>query len=137
MSYRVLRCANGTLYMGFVLGIIAAAAYVCATKLTDFWEISAVIFFTLIAALWGGFYYFLRIRIDETGITRSILFYKEHIDWANIKNAEVRQLQSPGTEACTIILTSPTVTMTISSDLLPLTQVEELADELKNNGILP
>ncbi len=137
MKYRIFRCANGTLYMGFVLGIIAAAAYVCATKLTEFWEISAVIILTLIAALWGGFYYFLRIKVDETGITRSLLFYREHIDRADIKTAEIRHLQSPGAESCTITLASSAVTIIISSDLFPLAQVEELAEELKSLGILP
>ena len=136
MNTRVLRCANGPLYMGFVLGIIAAVVYVCATKLTGLWEILGVLFLTLIAALWGGFYYVLRFRIDAEGITRSLLWSQQSIRWADITKAELRHIQSPGTESYTIILSSATETITLSSDLLPLHQVEELAEELKTAGIL-
>ena len=136
MNTRVLRCANGPLYMGFVLGIIAAVVYVCATKLTGLWEILGVLFLTLIAALWGGFYYVLRFRIDAEGITRSLLWSQRSIRWADITKAELRHIQSPGTESYTIILSSATETITLSSDLLPLHQVEELAEELKTAGIL-
>lgn len=136
MTTRVLRCANGPLYMGFVLGIIAAVVYVCATKLTGGWEILGVLLLTLIAALWGGFYYVLRFRIDAEGITRSLLWYRRSIRWAEITEAELHHIQSPGTESYTITLRSATEAITLSSDLLPLHQVEELAEELKAAGIL-
>lgn len=136
MTTRTLRCANGPLYMGFVLGIIAAAVYVSLTRLTGLWEILGVAGLTLIAALWGGFYYFLRFRIDEEGVTRSLLCRHQRIRWADITTAEMRHNQSPGTEACTIILNTAQGSITLSSDLLPLEQVEELAKELKQAGIL-
>lgn len=136
MTERTLRCANGPLYMGFVLGIIAAAVYVCLTRLTGVWEILGVAGLTIIAAIWGGFYYFLRFRINAEGVTRSLLGHHRSIHWADITMAELRHNQSPGTESCTIVLTSARESISLSSDLLPLDQVEELAKELKEAGIL-
>lgn len=137
MTKRTLRCANGPLYMGFVLGIVAAAVYVSLTRLSGFWEIGGVIVLTLIAALWGCFYYFLRFHLDEEGVTRSLLCHRKSIRWADITAADIRHTQTPGTESCAIILTTATASITLSSELLPLEQVEELAKELKDNGILP
>lgn len=137
MTKRTLRCANGPLYMGFVLGIMAAAVYVSLTRLSGFWEICGVIILTLIAALWGCFYYFLRFHIDDVGVTRSLLYHRKSIRWADITAADFRHTQTPGTESCSITLTTATNSITLSSELLPLEQVEELAKELKDNGVLP
>lgn len=136
MTKRTLRCANGPLYMGFVLGIVAAAVYVSLTRLSGIWEISGVIILTLIAALWGGFYFFLRFHIDEEGVTRTLLWRKQHIRWADVTAADFRHTQRPGTEACAITLTTETDSLTLSSDLLPLEQMEEIVRELKEAGIL-
>lgn len=136
MTNRTLRCANGPLYMGFVLGIIAAAVYVCLTRLTGFWEILGVASLTLIATLWGCFYYFLNFRITQDGLSRNLLCRHQQILWAEVTNAELRHSQTPGTESCTITISSAKDCITLSSDLLPLDQVEELAQELKKAGIL-
>ncbi len=137
MTERTLRCANGPLYMGFVLGIITAAVYVCLTRLSGVWEILGVAGLTLVAALWGSFYYFLRFHINAEGVTRSLLGHHRSIRWADITTAELRHNQSPGTESCTVILSSAQESIRLSSDLLPLDQVEALAKELRAAGILP
>ena len=133
-TYRTLRCANAQLYIAAAIMVLASAIYVLCCKDTLWQQIVAVLAL-IITPLWAAHYALLRYTVTEEGITRRSLRGTTTLRWADIISAEIQETHHQATESCTIILQAGSTRMSISSDLLPLDDVQELAKELRASGL--
>jgi len=136
MTPRTLRCANAGLYLAFLLVILAATAYVICTRTPGCAETVGLLALCAAGFLWGGSYILLRYDVDETGITRWQCGRTRRVAWSNIRRATLRETHQQEVASCTIVLQDEAGELTLSSDLLPLEDVQALAEELKQLGIL-
>ncbi len=134
-TFRTLRCANAQLYTGAALLVLGAAIYVLCCKDTLWQQITAVLT-AVITPIWAAHYAVLRYTIDATGVTRRSLCGTTTLRWDSLTAATLRETQAQGTESCSIDLQAGEQNMTLSSELLPLDDVKELAAELRQLGIL-
>ncbi len=133
-TYRTLRCANAQLYIAATVMVLAASIYVLCTKDALWQQITAVLAL-IITPLWTAHYALLRYTITEESITRRSLRGSTTLRWADLTSAEIHETHQQATESCTIILQAGSTRMSISSDLLPLDDVQELAKELRASGL--
>lgn len=136
LTYRTLRCANAHLYLGATILVLGAAAYVLCCK-DSMLQQGAAILAALCLPPWAAYYTTLRYTVTETGITRRSIYGSTTINWAELTSADISETDNGGTANCTINLQSDACKMSISSALLPLEEVQELAKELKANNLLP
>ena len=134
-TFRIIRCANAQLYIGATLLVLGAAAYVLCCK-DALWQQVAAIAAAVITPLWTAFYVCLKYTVDSTGITRLSLLGSTSLKWADLSSATLQESQNQGTASCTIQLQAGETSLRISSDLLPLDEVQELAGELRESGLL-
>lgn len=134
-TYRTLRCANAQLYTGAALLVIASAIYVLCCKDT-LWQQVVAVLSALITPLWAAHYAVLRYTVDSTGVTRRSLRGTTTLRWDSLTAATLHETQTQATESCSIDLRAGEQNMTLSSDVLPLDDVKELAEELRQLGIL-
>lgn len=134
-TYRTLRCANAGLYAAATIMVVAAAIYVLCSKET-LWQQMAAVLGAVATPVWAAHYILLRFTVDARGITRRSLLGSITLCWAELTDAQLKETQGQGTESCTICLQAGEKSMRISSDLLPLEEVQELAKELRECGIL-
>ncbi len=139
MSHRNLRAANRGFYLGTILLVLAACAYGLLCKEFPVWQQGLICAAALCVLLWGGYYVLLRYQVDARGISRYLLLAQRRcILWEELAEASWEQQEHLGTARCTIHLRAHNGTsLTLSSDLLPLEAVEELAAELREHGYLP
>lgn len=73
----------------------------------------------------------------QRGIHR-YLFWREtdYLPWTNLTSAKVEEENSPEITRCTITLTSSNRTLTISSDLFSLDEVQNIAKELETEKLI-
>ena len=90
----------------------------------------------VITPLWAAHYTALCYTVDSTGVTRRSLLGTTTLRWDSLTSATLRENQTQATESCSIDLQAGEQSMTLSSDLLPLDDVKELAAELRQLGIL-
>ena len=133
-TYRTLRCANAQLYVGATILVLAAAIYVLCSKDTLWQQITAV-FATIITPVWTAHYALLRYTVTAEGITRRSLRGRTTLRWAELTSASIQETRNHATESCTITLQAGSSSMRISSDLLPLEEVQQLAKELRESGL--
>lgn len=134
-TFRIIRCANAQLYIGATLLVLGAAAYVLCCN-DAIWQQVAAIAAAIITPLWTAFYVCLKYTVDSTGITRCSLLGSTSLKWADLSSATLQESQNQGTASCTIQLQAGETSLRISSDLLPLDEVQELARELREIGLL-
>ena len=134
-EYRTLRCANAQLYTGASLLVLGAAIYVLCCK-DALWQQVTAVLAAVITPLWAAHYAALRYTVDSTGVTRRSLLGTTTLRWDSLTSATLRETQTQATESCSIDLQAGEQIMTLSSDLLPLDDVKELAAELRQLGIL-
>lgn len=136
MEPRTLRCANGRLYLGFVLGIIAAAVYVAVTRHFSIAELIGIAALCVVALIWGGYYVTLRYIIDAEGVTQRLFFRSHRLLWSELTAADVQEKHSPGVESCTLVLTTAGSTLSLSSDILNPDEVHDLVEDMRTAGLL-
>ncbi len=137
MTPRTLHSANAVMYAAIALLVVAADIYVWCTESSSTARCIAATVATLTAVIWALYYVVLRYRVDADGVSEHRLFRKERrIRWSELSSARVEEVQLQGIAGLTIILESPGTTLSISSSVLPMEAVEELADELKRAGLL-
>lgn len=134
-AFRTLRCANAPLYFCATLLVLGAAIHVLCCK-DELWQQVVAALAALITPIWTAHYIALRFTVTEESITRRSLRGTTSIRWAELTSATLSETQNQGTASCTIHLRAGDKQMTVSSDLLPLEEVEELAKDLKASGIL-
>lgn len=125
------------MYAVIALLVVAADIYVWYTEAANMPRCIAATVATLLAVLWALHYILLRYNIDTEGVSEHKLFRRtRRIRWTEITSARTEEVQLQGIAGLTVILKSPTAAISISSNLLPLETVEELAQDLKSAGIL-
>ncbi len=134
-AFRTLRCANAALYLAASVLVLGAAIYVLCCK-DALWQQVAAVAAAIITPVWSIHYIVLSFTITEEGITRRSLLGTTTLQWSEITTATVQETQNQGTASCTIQLESPRGSLRISSDLLPLEDVQDLARELRESGRL-
>ena len=134
-TFRILRCANAQLYIAAAILMLGAAAYVLCCK-DVLWQQSTAVAAAIITPVWAAHYAILRFTVDATGITRRSMWGSTSIKWAELSSATLQESHNQGTASCTIHLQAGEQRMSISSDLLPLDDVQELAKELRECGLL-
>lgn len=134
-SFRTLRCANAPLYFCATLLVLGAAIHALCCK-EELWQQVAAALAAVGTPLWAAHYIILRFTVTGEGITRRSLRDSTSIRWAELTSATLRETGNQGTASCTIHLQAGDKQMTVSSDLLPLEDVEELAKDLKASGLL-
>ena len=134
-TFRIIRCANAQLYIGATLLVLGAAAYVLSCKDT-LWQQIAAVAAAIITPVWTAFYVSLKYTVDSTGITRRSLLGSTCLKWADLSSATLQETQNQGTASCTLLLAAGETSMRVSSDLLPLEDVQELACELRESNLL-
>lgn len=129
---RTLRSANAALNVGMALAVVAAAVYVLWVRSGEVreWQVWLCGAGVFVALLWGGYYARYRVRVDARGVTvravRSRFF-----SWQQLVSAQVEETDSRGIASCCITLTfSPGETVRISSEMVELEAVQQLAREL-------
>ena len=135
-AFRTLRCANAPLYFCATLLVLGAAIHVLCCK-DELWQQVVAILAAVCTPLWAAHYAALRYTVTSEGITRRSLTGTTAIRWADLSNASITETSNQGTASCCIHLQAGTVSMKISSDLLPLEEVQDLAKELRECGLLP
>lgn len=134
-SFRILRCANAALYIAAALMVLGAAVYVICCK-DILWQQVTAIVAAIVTPLWAAHYAVLRFTVDESGVSRRSLTGSSRIAWSELSSATLQETRSHETESCTIHLQAGETRISISSDLLPLDDVQTLAAELKQCGLL-
>ena len=134
-DYRTLRCANASLYLTASLMVVAAAIYVLCCKDALWQHITALLAIT-ITPIWAAHYAILRYTITPESITRRSLCGSTSLRWTELTAASLHETRNQATESCTIRLQAGETCMSLSSDLLPLDEVQELAEELKKCKLL-
>lgn len=136
MTSRNLRAANRSLYLSCVLMVVAACVYVLLTRDWPDSYRALTILAGVGSTLWGLYYFVLSYKVDAQGVSQRTLFGCKRVLWAELTAATVEKTDSNGVASMHITLTAPQGQMRLSSDLLTPDDVEELADELKEKGML-
>lgn len=89
-----------------------------------------------VSALWGLHYFILRYTVDELGITVRSIRGKKRLLWADVTGASLDKTDINGVASLHIILTHPAGQLRLSSDLLPMDDLELLSEKLKKIGLL-
>lgn len=134
-TFRIIRCANAQLYIGAAILVLAAAVYVLCCK-EELWQQLTAVAAAIITPLWAAHFSALRYTVDSTGITRRSLYGTTTLRWDQLTGATLQETRTHEIESCTIHLQAGTVQLQLSSDLLPLETVQELAAELREMGLL-
>ncbi len=138
MSFRSLRAANQSLYLGTTLIVLAACAFTIWQGERPAWQQWLAAAAAVACLAWGGYYTLLRYQVDAMGITRHSLFRRKGILWAELAETTLEEQHSMETTRLAVHFRSTGgTTLTLSSDLLPLDAMEELIAELREQGHLP
>ncbi len=136
MIPRTLRSANAVMYAAITLLVVAATIYVWCAEERLARCIGASVA-ALTACIWALHYILLRYHIDAEGVSEHRLFRRtRRIRWTELTAAHTQEVQLQGIAGLTIILQSADTTIAISSSVLAMEAVEELAEDLKTAGIL-
>ena len=134
---RTLRCANGALYIVMALGVVGACIWsIAAGRLVAGWQVGAAVAGALGACLWAGYYAALAWEISAAGVYRRFLWRRRLYTWQSLQHAELRESEDKGVAMCAIELDFAEGKVTLSSELLPLDEIQALRDELVARGLL-
>ncbi len=138
MKPRTLHCANARLHLGFALLVAAAAAYAITRQGADGLQQWGAAAAAMASLAWGGYYATLQYVIDTRGITRKLFWHKrQRLEWNALAHAEAQETATQEMSSCSIILTAASgQTMRLSSDLLPLDDMQQLTAEMRAAGLL-
>ncbi len=136
IEFRSLRAANRGLYLGTSLLVLAACGYAVWRGATP-WQAWLAAAAALATLLWGGYYAGLRYQVDAEGVSRHTFFTHRRVLWSELTSADIEEQESMGVAACRIHLDSAGGRITLSSDVLALDEVQELAADLRRVGLLP
>jgi len=137
MTPRTLRCANAHLYLGFVALILAAAAYALFCRELRGWELWGTLAACTAGVAWGCYYIGLKFELDETGVSRCLFGVRmQRIAWLKATLVDVQEARGEEIESCTITVSNGKTTLLLSSDLLPLDEVQRLAADMREEGLV-
>lgn len=134
---RTLRCANGALYLVMALALNACALWAALTgRLSGAsWGIAALA--GLCSLLWALYYATLHWQLDAQGLTRRVyLLRKKTYPWQQLRSAKLHEEARMGVGVCRIYFEFAEGVLCLSSELIPLDDMETLRDDLREIGIL-
>lgn len=134
---RTLRAANLGLYVACVVFVILACAYVLCTRELSTGVALATIVCGGLCSMWGIHYTLLRFRVDANGVCRSTWWRSKMFSWHNLTAAESVETDENSIATCKITLQFAESTLVLSSEILSLDALRELAADLRAAGILP
>ena len=139
MYPRTLKAANALLYASSTLLIIAAVVYCAMYKDMPVWQIWSAVALCIAGTVWGLYYVTLCYRVTAEGISRHVyLRCTRRLLWSEVARAELEESEAQGIASCHIILHPHSgAPLRISSDVLHLDDVQELAGDLRTIGLLP
>ena len=139
MLSRTLRAANALLYASSVLLVIAAVIYCAVYKDMPVWQLWGGVALSIGATIWGLYYVTLCYRVSAEGISHhSYLRCHRRLLWSEVERVELEESDAQGVASCHITLHPQTgKPLRISSDVLPLDDVQELVTDLRDIGKLP
>ncbi len=139
MLTRTIRPANALMYASSVLLIIAATIYCAIYKELPAWQLWGAVVLSAAATVWGLYYVTLCYHISAEAISRRVYFRRTHsLPIADITQATLDETDANGIASCQITLnTSAGTTLRLSSDVLNVDDVQELAEDLRALGLLP
>ncbi|MBR5893998.1 MAG: hypothetical protein IKZ13_00470 [Akkermansia sp.] len=139
MTSRTLRAANALLYASSVLLVIAAILYCAFYKEMPAWQLWGGVALSIGAAIWGLYYVTLSYRVTADEISYHSYFRcRRRLYWSEIANAELESTDANGLACCHITLhPREGAPLRISSEVLQLDEVQELAEDLRSKGLLP
>ena len=139
MYSRTLRAANALLYASSVLLVIAAVVYCAVYKEMPAWQLWGGVALSVGATIWGLYYVTLSYRVTAEGISHhSYLRCHRRLLWSEVERAELEESDAQGVASCHITLYPQNgKPLRISSDVLPLDDVQELVTDLRGMGKLP
>ena len=139
MLSRTLRAANALLYASSVLLVIAAVVYCAVYKEMPAWQLWGGVALSVGATIWGLYYVTLSYRITAEGISHhSYLRCHRRLLWSEVERVELEESDAQGVASCHITLYPQNgKPLRISSDVLPLDDVQELVTDLRDMGKLP
>ena len=123
MLARTIRSANFAFYWGCLALVVFACIYVPMTRNLSPWMLAGVAVAGVACCLWGLYYATLCYKVDAEGQALT------ECDW--------QETDANSIASCRLTLVAPQQTMVLSSDLLPLDAVQELAADLRAAGHLP
>lgn len=131
MLPRTLRAANALLYATSTLLVIATVIYCALYKQMPDWQLWVAVVLGVAATVWGLYYVTLNYRITAEGIARRVFLRQTHyMRWVELAQAKITETDHNGVASCTINLTAANgTTISLSSDILHLDDVQELAKE--------
>ncbi len=138
MTFRSLRAANRGLYLGTTLLVLAACAYTLWQGGRPAWQQGLAAAAALTTLLWGMYYALLRYQVDALGVSHHSFFLtRQRILWEELAEAQWEEQDNMGTARCALHLRARDGrSLTLSSDLLPLDALHDLATELRQQGLL-
>lgn len=139
MVPRTLRAANALLYGSSVLLVIAAVLYCALYKDMPAWQLWGGVVLSIGATIWGVYYVTLCYRITAEGVSaHAYLRCTRRLLWQEVEKAVQEESDANGIASCHITLhPKEGRPLRISSDVLPLDDVQELAADLRSLGLLP
>lgn len=135
MTPRTLRAANAVLYATSTLLVIATVIYCAFYKQMAAWQLWSAIGLGAVATVWGLYYVTLCYRVTSEGISRHVFLRRTHyLRWVDITHTDIAETDSNGVASCTISLqTADNTALSLSSDVLHLDDVQELAGEIRES----
>lgn len=120
------------------LAVVAASVYAALNeRLPQGWAVMAlVVLGCALVCIWAGFYATYTYRVEAGGITRSLFGRRRTRVWSSLARASVYHHEAQGVAVCRITLEYPEGIWRISSELFDPDSVRELADELREAGLL-
>lgn len=138
MESHTLHSGNRHLYLGMSILVIAASIYSLSKEGSLFYEQGIAIAAIIITLIWGGYFYILRYRVDEEGVSKSILKSRK-LSWEQISEIQLDEQESAGSISCTVTFHSAdgSKPIKLSSELIHIEEMHMLIDELRAAGKLP
>lgn len=133
---QTLRAANAGLYIGCVLFVIFACIYVTLTRDCSTPALCGIMAAGGLCSLWGIHYAVLSYKVDAEGLTHRTLWRKSRMLWQEVTGVCYTETDAAGVASCRLVLSSPKLTLTLSSEVLSLDAVRDLAQDLHRCGIL-
>lgn len=137
MTSKTFHCANKGLYLGATLLILLICTY-AAIQAQAPGQLVLAASAALICLVWGGYYATLSYSITPAGVSRRVFFCRRTLlAWDHIEHIEEHTIHTQETTSLTLTFHGQKgSSLALSSDLLPLEEMEQLAEELRTAGLL-
>lgn len=138
METHTLQSGNRHLYLGMSILVIAASIYSIMKEGSLFYEQGIAIAAIIITLIWGGYFYLLRYRVDDEGVSKSMLISRQ-LSWDQISEIQLDEQEGAGSISCSLTFHSAAglKPIKLSSELIHIEEMQTLVEDLRTAGKLP